>query len=265
MKQDSIAAAFAAGAILLWAGNVQAQAPAPATVRPDLTGTWSAAAPGAPPAVIAPKAANASVCVIQCPPAGGAAAAAPAAEPAARPVPDAPKYKPEFQAKVAELTKLQTKLDPGPRCQLPGVPRIGPPAKIFQNATEVAFLYTPLAGSFFRIIPIDGRPMRKIISPTSFGESVGKWEGDTLVVETAGLSDDTWMAGNGAFHTNDLRVVERFKRSGDTLEYSFTAYDPAVLAEPWQSRPRTLRLTQDPLEEVPRCEDRSMDKVLIPH
>ena len=51
------------------------------------------------------------------------------------------------------------------------------------------------------------------------GDSIGRWEGDTLVIDVTGFSDDTWLADNGAFHTRDLRVTERLRKVGDRLEW----------------------------------------------
>jgi hypothetical protein len=107
------------------------------------------------------------------------------------------------------------------------VPRIGPPAKIIQNAREVVFLYDDVNGAFFRIIPTDGRPHRKDVPASYLGDAVGRFEGDTLIVETVGFNEDTWLTDNGAFHTKDLKVVERFRRVGDTIEWRATVNDPS--------------------------------------
>jgi hypothetical protein len=228
--------------------------------RPDLNGTWdtdyyNVALPFVQPQNLG----GGSVCVTGC----GPAAAPPA--PAARgggaappPAPDFPKYKAEFLAKVKDLDERQVRTDSVLRCEPPGVPRIGPPHKIVQSAREVVFFYDDVNGGLFRIIPIDGRPHRKGIAPSYLGDAVGRWDGDTLVVETINFNEDTWLTDNGAFHTKDLRVIERVRRAGDTIEYQATAHDPAVLAEPWSGRPRTLRLTNVELEESARCEDRSL-------
>jgi len=120
--------------------------------RIDFNGTWDHL--GGIEFVRPVKRADGSICLIACGPAPGGAPPAPFP-----PVQtDFPKYKPEFQAKVDDLKKRQVELDTNLRCQAPGVPRIGPPAKIIQNAREVVFLYDDVNGAFFRIIPTDGRP-----------------------------------------------------------------------------------------------------------
>jgi hypothetical protein len=206
-----------------------------------------------------------SVCVVGCPPAGAAGRTGGAGRagdpPAAPPAPNFPKYKPEFLAKVADLSKRQVEVDTALQCQPPGVPRIGPPVKIVQTAREVVFLYDDVNGSFFRIIPTDGRPHRKDLPASYLGDSIGRYEGGTLIVESVNFNEETWLTDNGAFHTKDLKVIERLRTVGDTIEYEAVAHDPAVLVEPWQERTQTLWLTDREIEESPRCEDRDLDLI----
>jgi hypothetical protein len=229
--------------------------------RVDLNGTWDHV-DGI--AFLRPQQlGGGSLCLVGCaqpaaaPKAGGAAPA-----PAARPAPDFPKYKPEFLAKVKELSAQQVKMDTVLQCQPPGVPRIGPPRKIIQNAREVVFLYDDVSGAFFRIVPTDGRPHRKDLPASYLGDAVGRWEGDTLVVETVNFNEETWLTDNGAFHTADLKVIERFRRVGDTIQYQAIVHDPAVLAEPWAVRPQSIWLTDQELEEPVHCQDRDLGHVV---
>ncbi len=221
--------------------------------RTDFNGTWDHW--GGIEFVRPQTLANGSVCIIGCPaPRGAARPSGPAAPPPAT----FPSYKPEFQTKVKDLNERQVQLDTALRCQPPGIPRLGPPNKIVQNAREVVFLYDDINGSFFRIIPTDGRPHRKDLPSSYLGDPVGRFEGDTLVVETINFNEDTWLADNGAFHTKDLRVIERFRRIGDTIDYRAEVHDPAVLTAPWNKSPQAMWITDLELEESPRCEDRSM-------
>ena len=222
--------------------------------RPDLTGTWGHQRVFALEFVCPEVKADGSVENQEC-------RAAAAAEERG---PGFPKYRPEVQAKVDELREKQVAMDTVLRCYPPGVPRIGPPAKIVQNDREVVFLYDDQNGSFYRIVPVDGRPHRSGLSASYLGDSVGRFEGDTLVVETVNFTDETWLTDNGAFHTRDLRVVERLRREGDTIEYQATAYDPSVLAEPWVTQPRMLRRSDEELEEPPRCEERDLEQMVDP-
>src|SRR6266705_3539868 len=100
--------------------------------------------------------------------------------PGALPWMKAPSYKPEFQEKVKHLEANESKLDPVFYCDRPGTPRIGPPRRIIQLSNEVVFLYEDIAGDPYRVIPTDGRPHRKDANPSYYGDSVVRWEGDTL-------------------------------------------------------------------------------------
>ena len=258
----SLAAVLAGSLITLHAQSASSAAKATPRIdgRPDLNGTWDTGYNEIAIGFVQPQQLpGGSLCVSGCPPAAGAARAGGAGRAGGAPAaPARPRYKPEFQAKVKALDSNQVKEDSILRCQPPGVPRIGPPGKIVQTRREILFLYDDVNGSFFRIIPIDGRPHRKDLPSSFLGDSVGRFEGDTLVVDTVNFNEDTWLTDDGAFHTKDLRVIERLRRVGDTIEWTATAHDPAVLAEPWTAPARTLKLTDQELEESARCEDRSL-------
>jgi hypothetical protein len=164
-----------------------------------------------------------------------------------------PEYKPELLAKVKELSDKQGVLDPAFYCKPRGVPRMGTPAQIVQTPGQVVFLYAD--SNVFRIIPTDGRPHRADADPSYMGDSVGRFEGDTLVVDVTNFNDDTWLGSDGYFHTEKMHVVERFTRTGDVLTYSATVDDPDVLAKPWTTT-RQLKLSTsaaDALVEGPPC------------
>ena len=132
-----------------------------------------------------------------------------------------PLYKPEYWDKVRELDFNSNTVAPYFICQPAGVPRMGPPAKIVQTKDEVILLYAQQGASptDFRIIPTDGRAHDHIKSQDLlfYGHAVGKWEGDTLVVDAVGFNDLTWLAQGGYFHSDQMRVIERFRRDGNTL------------------------------------------------
>jgi hypothetical protein len=226
--------------------------------HPDLNGTWDN---GRSAFGFAPNAGG-TTCVFGCAQAGGAGRGTAAANAQPQRGTARPAYKPEFLAKVKDLDVRQVKEDPALKCRPPGVPRIGPPDKIVQTPGQVVFLYDDLSGAFFRIIPTDGRAHRTDVDPNYLGDSVGRWENDTLVIEAVNFNDDSWLIDNGAFHTTGLRVVERLRRVGNTIEYEAIAYDPAVLAEPWVMRPRLLKLTQQELSEPEPCVERSLDHLV---
>jgi hypothetical protein len=118
----------------------------------------------------------------------------------------------------------------------------------------------------FRLVPIDGRPHNPDADPSYFGDSVGHWEGDTLVVDVTKLNDETWLAGgdggSGYFHTDALHVVERYTRVGDTLRWEATAEDPGVLTKPWVITPRTEILSNTMVYEQPICEERETPHIV---
>jgi len=173
--------------------------------------------------------------------------------------PGTPKYKPELLAKIKELKDDQINADPSFHCGPPGIPRIGPPQRIVQNAREVVFLYDDLNGNYFRLIPTDGRKHRAGIEPSSLGDSIGTWNGDSLVVDVTNIAEETWLGDNGLFHSDKTHVVERITRAGDTLKWEATVEDPEVLVEPWKVNPRTLTMMKDTdIEEAAFCEDRGI-------
>jgi len=155
-----------------------------------------------------------------------------------------PKYKPEFVAKQQEFMLKGSLLDPGVRCYPWGVPRIGPPTEIVQTSTTIYLLYGSETGAdpvhTFRAIPIGGKhdPNR---DPKPDGDSIARWEGDALVVDVVNIDAETWLDGDGSFHDENLHVVERFTRKGNTIDYEVTVEDPTLFMEPW--RPINPRVT----------------------
>src|SRR5688572_19383051 len=97
----------------------------------------------------------------------------------------------------------------------------------------------------YQLVPTDGRPHRDDQPPTYRGDSVGRWDGDTFVVDTTNFTDDTWMYAEGrvSIHSDALRIVERYRRvDANTLEIEATVEDPKVLTGPWTVPKQTLQL-----------------------
>jgi hypothetical protein len=166
-----------------------------------------------------------------------------------------PVYKPEHWERVDYLDINGNVEDSNFHCFPAGVPRMGPPALIFQSRDYVAFLYQQK--NTWRVIPTDGREHHPINSKdqTYMGDAVGRWEGDTLVIDVTGFNDETWLGWPGYFHSNEMRVIERVRREGNVLHYQVTVEDPDVLAEPWVMDPRVLRLNTNPYTQIedPPC------------
>jgi hypothetical protein len=120
-------------------------------------------------------------------------------------------------------------------CFPPGVPRIylHPfPMEVIQTPGRVIMFFE--FNHFVRQIFTDGRPHNTDLGPTWMGDSIGKWEGDTLVVDTIGFNDKTWIDRAGHPHSEALHVVERIRRSAqDTLETDVTIDDPKAYTKSW--------------------------------
>src|SRR5262245_58851930 len=140
-------------------------------------------------------------------------------------------------------------LEPHTRCHPSGV------ARQFQTPYGVDFVHVPdlqrmylfdVGGPHtFRIIYMDGRTHPQKFEPWSYGHSVGHWEGDTLVVDTVGFSEDFWIDRTGLPHTEKLHTVERFTRTDfNTIKYEVLIDDPSVYTKSW-SGGFDLRWTPD--------------------
>jgi hypothetical protein len=236
--------------VLGTAASLAAQGgPAPAA-HPDFSGTWLFSI-GLPPLAI--KKQTNGVTTVHGIDASANQGAAQANVAGARPSQAAPVYKPEFRAKVKDLADHESKTDEVFYCGRPGIPRIGPPRRIVQLPNEMIFLYEDISGDPYRIIPTDGRAHKKDANPTYYGDAVGRWEGNTLVVESVNFVESTWFGEEGYFHSDAMRVVERFWKNGANLVWQVTVDDPKVLMSPWTMAPRVVKPSTEPLEESPKC------------
>ena len=164
----------------------------------------------------------------------------------APPPPLTPQYAEQFR-KVTDAAREGVVLnDPGANCIPGGMPRImiNPyPMEILQQPDRVTFLFE--YQNQIRRVFMDGRKHPPEIDPTYLGHSIGRWEGDVLVIETVGLRADTMFDASGIPHSGKLTVVERIsKESPTTLAVEITAIDPEALARPWTIK-RTYTLQPD--------------------
>ena len=155
-------------------------------------------------------------------------------------------YKPEALKQKKENQDKYVERDPEVKCYLPGVPRanyMGHPFQILQS-TKAIFIAYQYAGATRDILLKDPGP-----APIDswMGQSVGKWEGDTLVVDATGFNDQSWFDRAGNFHSDKLHVVERWTRTGpNSLNYEATIEDPNVFTRPWKiSMPLYRRLEKN--------------------
>ena len=128
--------------------------------------------------------------------------------------------------------------DPYGYCLPPGTPRInfgGGPFKILHTREVTAFLYETIAGMTFRQVFTDGRSLPVVTEPTWLGYSVGRWDGDVFVVETAGFRDGGWLDTRKARpHSDALRVTERFRRTDfGHMQLTITIDDRKAFLKPW--------------------------------
>jgi hypothetical protein len=144
----------------------------------------------------------------------------------------------------AQLSANATRRDPHAKCNPAGVPRAylsARPIEFIQTANRVLVFYEEFHD--WRQIWTDGRALPSKSAATDNGYSVGEWEGDSLVVETVGFNERTWLDNVGHPHSEALHVLERIRRvNQETLQIAFTMEDPMVYSKPWTSAPRIFKL-----------------------
>jgi hypothetical protein len=144
-----------------------------------------------------------------------------------------------YQPWAMDLMKTRAKetafLDPHTRCMPPNYPRawaFPETQKIFETSGQLVILHEFNAS--YRQIFYDGRKLPEDMLPTWNGYSVAQWEGDTLVVESAGYRDDSWLDTAGNFFSGEARVTERIRRPNfGSLDVDVTVNDPKVFTKPW--------------------------------
>ena len=143
-------------------------------------------------------------------------------------------YKPQALQRKLENQKRWLERDPEIRCYLPGIPRatyMPFPFQIFQSEQAVLFVYE-YAGATRNILFRDPGP-----APVDswMGQSVGRWEGDSLVVEVTAQNDSTWFDRSGNHHSDQLKVIERYTPTGpQSMRYEATMTDPLTFERPWK-------------------------------
>jgi hypothetical protein len=146
-------------------------------------------------------------------------------------------YQPWAAAKRAENFKNRQQADPLNQCYMAGVPRmmyLDYPFQIFQTPQAIAIAFE--WSLVYRLIYTDGSKHPEDID-SWMGDSRGRWEGDTLVVDVANINDKTWFDMAGNFHSDALHVVERYRMTdADTIQYEATIEDPKVFTKPWTMR-----------------------------
>jgi hypothetical protein len=146
-------------------------------------------------------------------------------------------FQPWAKAKFEE-NDINMQNDPEARCLPPGIPRMSYtpyPFEILQLPNRVVFIYEG-GTHIWRNVWMDGRPHAKDPNPTWLGDSIGHWEGDTLVADAVGFNDKSWLDEAGHPHTEKLHLIERFTRTDSlSMKYEVTVDDPGAYTKSWTS------------------------------
>lgn len=140
-------------------------------------------------------------------------------------------FLPEAEAKYKAANPLD---NTSMHCLPPGISLlmfVPYPIAIIQAPGRVVLIHEYM--NLVRWIYTDGQGHPKDLEHTWMGDSIGKWDGDTLVVDTIGFNDKSWLDLHGMTHSDQLHTVERFHRRGAILEYSLTIEDPKSFSQPW--------------------------------
>jgi len=163
---------------------------------------------------------------------------------------------------LAYKKNLGDVIDPTSYCIYPGVPRItndGFPIEFVQNSTRLAMLYEYM--TVWRTIPIDGTGHPRNVDASFMGNSVGKWDGDTLVIDTVGLKERAWLDSFAHPLSDALHVIERWRRTDrQHMAYEVTIDDPKMYTKTWKhSKVFTLMKSgEGPLEYS--CDENNKDR-----
>ncbi len=154
-------------------------------------------------------------------------------------------YKPEALARKKENERNRATADPVNKCQMPGVPRLAYvpyPFQIVESPGQPVIVILSQYVHNIRNINMGGEHLDGL--DLWMGDSRGRWDGDTLVVDVADFNDMTWFDAAGNYHSDAMHVVERFKRtSADTIGYEATIEDPKVLTRPFRISLPLSRIT----------------------
>ncbi len=225
-------AALSTAMIVGWVAPISSQTPSPAyraprtaDGKPNLTGIWQAMNSAnwdiqAHPAKMGPVVALAAAFSV--PPGPGVVDG--------NEIP----YRPEAAAKKKENGDNWLTRDPEIKCYMPGIPRatyMPYPFQIVQSANTVLMAYE--FGTASRVVRMNSK--EKSPAPAWMGWSIGRWEGETLVIDVTDQMEETWFDRAGNFHSDALHVVERYTAvDRNTLNYEVTIEDPKVFTRPWK-------------------------------
>src|SRR5215470_132188 len=173
---------------------------------------------------------------------------------------DGAPYQPWAAQKVLEAFNRRGIDDPTSKCLPAGIPRtimLGLfPQQIVQTPTQIIMLYEYM--NVYRVVPLNAKHPDDLL-PSYMGNSVGHFEGDTLIVDVTGFNDKTWLAGTGTFHSDALHITERYTRvDKDRINYEVTMEDPNVFTKPWTLH-STMMLREGTRLEEYVCAENNID------
>jgi hypothetical protein len=161
-------------------------------------------------------------------------------------------YRPEFAAKAKDIRSNRMFDEPELHCFLSGVPHVMYVQfgfQIVQTPAQVVMAWDFM--NAYRIIPTDGRKHIAAAVKLFQGDSVGRWDGDTLVVDTTNQNDRTWLDTAGNIHSDAIHVVERFTLAGpNTIRYEATIEDANAYTSPWKVTETFRRITTPDYEQL---------------
>jgi hypothetical protein len=152
----------------------------------------------------------------------------------------------QYSSHLAAARKHDRSWDPVARCKPPGEPRVlveqAWPFELMQSQGRVDFLFQ--WNRLDRSVAIAATQALDALAPFYFGQSIGRWEGDTLVVTAIAIKDSTFLDPSGLPHTDDMVLTERFRvvDAGQTLEVRLHIVDPQTYTQPWDARLTFRRL-----------------------
>jgi hypothetical protein len=174
-------------------------------------------------------------------------------------------YQP-WAAAMAEF-RIREQLDPHTRCHPGGGPRqfLTPYGVEIVDLPETQRVYIMDVGGphTFRVIHTDGRPHPKNLVPSHYGHSIGRWEGDTLIVDTIGFHEKMWIDRGQTPHTEKLHLIEKFTRTDmNSMRYELTIEDPDAYTAVWsRSSTMTFRGDREMFEFI--CQDNNFAPELL--
>ena len=176
-----------------------------------------------------------------------------------------PAFQPWAEAKIKAMTPVELELS---KSSVNCMPR-GLPAIWLQNPYSTVIVHTPamMAQLYevlnnWRLVYTDGRPVPKDPEPWFHGTSTTHWEGNTLVVDSSGFDERTYVMPTGWFHSDAMKVTERYTRpSKNYLIVEIMVDDPKVLRHPWKSAPRRWTLGNGEVYEFYCTNNRELDEL----